>query len=83
MIGPAIYEGSRTVTVRDGEAEVTMIKSAHEPDAPVMSADDVWDDALQVADALRQNLRKNERIVRLQVPFSFFSQRWKILTEKN
>ena len=49
-----------------------MIKSAHEPDAPVMSADDVWDDALQVADLLRQNLLKNERIVRLQVPFSFF-----------
>ena len=49
-----------------------MIKSAHEPDAPVMSAEDVWDDALQVADVLRQNLLKNERIVRLQVPFSFF-----------
>lgn len=49
-----------------------MIKSAHEPNAPVMSADDVWDDALQVADLLRQNLLKNERIVRLQVPFSFF-----------
>lgn len=49
-----------------------MIKSVHEPDAPVMSADDVWDDALQVADLLRQNLLKHERIVRLQIPFSFF-----------
>lgn len=49
-----------------------MIKSVHEPKAPMMSAEDVWDDALQVADVLRQNLLKNERIVRLQVPFSFF-----------
>lgn len=47
-------------------------KSAHEPNAPVMSAADVWDDALQVADVLRQNLLKSERIVRLQIPFSFF-----------
>ena len=51
-----------------------MEKSAHEPNAPVMSAADVWDDALQVADVLRQNLHKNERIVRLQIPFSFFYQ---------
>lgn len=49
-----------------------MKKSVHEPDAPMMSAADVWDDASEVADVLRQNLHKNERIVRLQIPFSFF-----------
>jgi hypothetical protein len=49
-----------------------MKKSAHEPDAPVMSADDVWDDALQIANVLRQNLLNNERMVHLQIPFSFF-----------
>ncbi len=49
-----------------------MQKSAHEPEAEVMSAADVWNDALQLADVLRQNLLKTERMVRLQVPFSFF-----------
>ena len=49
-----------------------MQKSAHEPAAEVMSAADVWNDALQLADVLRQNLLKTERMVRLQVPFSFF-----------
>lgn len=47
-------------------------KSAHEPEAEVMSASDVWNDALQLADVLRQNLLKTEPIVRLQIPFSFF-----------
>lgn len=47
-------------------------KSAHEPKAEVMSADNVWNDALQLADVLRQNLLKTEPIVRLQIPFSFF-----------
>lgn len=47
-------------------------KSAHEPEAEVMSANDVWNDALQLADVLRQNLLKTEPIVRLQIPFSFF-----------
>lgn len=47
-------------------------KSAHEPEAEVMSADDVWNDALQLADVLRQNLLRTEPIVRLQIPFSFF-----------
>jgi hypothetical protein len=28
-------------------------KSAHESDAPVMSADDLWDDALQIAESSR------------------------------
>ena len=49
-----------------------MQKSSHEPDAEVMSASDVWNDALQLADVLRQNLLKAEPMVRLQIPFSFF-----------
>lgn len=47
-------------------------KSAHEPEAKVMSAVDVWNDALQLADVLRQNLLNAEPMVRLQIPFSFF-----------
>lgn len=49
-----------------------MKKSAHEPNAPVMSAADVWDDALQLTDVVRQNLLQSERIIRLPIPFSFF-----------
>ncbi|MEK7325677.1 MAG: hypothetical protein AAB217_10530 [Chloroflexota bacterium] len=47
-------------------------KSAHEPKAKVMSAAEVWDDAQQIADVLRQNLLKAEPVVRLQVPLSVF-----------
>jgi hypothetical protein len=35
-----------------------MSKSVHEPDARVMSVEDVRDDAQQIADVLRQNLIK-------------------------
>ena len=47
-------------------------KSVHEPEAPMMSASDVWEDAFQLADLLRQNLFKTEPMVRLQIPFSLF-----------
>jgi hypothetical protein len=47
-------------------------KSAHEPEANVMSASDVRNDALQLADVLRQNLLKAEPMVCLQIPFSLF-----------
>lgn len=47
-------------------------KSAHEPQARVMSAMDVWDDAQQIATVLRQNLLKAEPAVQLQVPLSVF-----------
>jgi uncharacterized linocin/CFP29 family protein len=47
-------------------------KSAHEPAAPVMSAADVWNDALNLAEILRHNLLRSEPMVRLQVPFSLF-----------
>lgn len=47
-------------------------KSVHEPDAQLMSAADVWNDALQLSNILRQNLLKSEPMVRLQIPFSLF-----------
>lgn len=47
-------------------------QSAHEPKAKAMSAAEVWDDAQEVAEVLRQNLLKAEPIVRLQVPLSVF-----------
>ena len=47
-------------------------ESTHEPEADVMSAVDVWEDAQQIAQVLQQNLRKAEPVVRLQVPLSSF-----------
>ncbi|MBM3133789.1 MAG: hypothetical protein FJZ89_00560 [Chloroflexi bacterium] len=47
-------------------------KSVHEPEAKLMSAADVWDDAQQIAEVLRQNLLKAEPAVQLQVPLSVF-----------
>ena len=47
-------------------------KSAHEPEAKVMSATEVWDDAQQIATVLQQNLLKAEPVVRLQIPLSAF-----------
>jgi len=47
-------------------------QSPHEPKAKVMSAADVWDDAQQIAEVLRQNLLKAEPVVRLQIPLSVF-----------
>jgi hypothetical protein len=47
-------------------------QSAHEPEAKLMSAADVWDDAQQIAEVLRQNLLKAEPAVQLQVPLSIF-----------
>lgn len=47
-------------------------QSVHEPKAKVMSAAEVWDDAQEIAEVLRQNLLKAEPVVRLQVPLSVF-----------
>jgi hypothetical protein len=47
-------------------------QSIHEPDAKVMSAAEVWDDAQQIAEVLRQNLLKVEPVVKLQIPLSIF-----------
>lgn len=45
-------------------------QSAHEPDAEVMNAEDIWNDARQLAEALRQNALNVESVVRLPIPFS-------------
>ena len=47
-------------------------ESTHEPEADVMEAAEVWDDAEQIARVLQQNLRKAEPVVRLQIPLSSF-----------
>ena len=47
-------------------------KSVHEPTAEVMSAAEVWEDAQQLADVLRQNLWKTEPLVKLPIPLSVF-----------
>ncbi len=47
-------------------------QSAHEPQAKVMSAAEVWDDAQQLAEVLRQNLLRAEPVIRLQIPLSIF-----------
>lgn len=47
-------------------------QSAHEPEAKVMSAAEVWDDAQQLAEVLRQNMLRTEPVVRLQIPLSIF-----------
>lgn len=45
-------------------------KTAHDPKAKVMSAADVWDDAQQLGQLLRENLLKAEPVVKLQIPLS-------------
>lgn len=47
-------------------------KSTHEPKARVMSAHEVWDDAREIAQALKKNLLIAEPVVRLQIPLSTF-----------
>ncbi len=47
-------------------------RSAHEPDAKVMSAADVWDDAQQIADVLQHNSLKAEAVIQLQIPLMSF-----------
>ncbi len=47
-------------------------KSVHEPESKVMDAAEVWEDAQQIANVLRQNLLKAESVVRLQIPLSSF-----------
>jgi len=47
-------------------------KSAHEPGARMMDAEEVWDDAQQIMAILQQNLSKVEPVVRLEIPFGAF-----------
>ncbi len=45
-------------------------KTAHEPEAEVMSATDVLEDAQELGALLQSNLAREERVVRLEIPFS-------------
>ena len=47
-------------------------KSVHEPEANVMSAQEVWDDAQQVAQVLQQNILKAEPVIHVDIPLSSF-----------
>ena len=47
-------------------------RTAHEPEAEVMSAADVWDDAQRLAEVLQNNASKTGHFVRLQVPLSAY-----------
>lgn len=44
----------------------------HEPNATLMSASDVWEDAQTIANVLRKNLLKAEPVIRLPIPLSVF-----------
>ena len=46
--------------------------SVHEPKAQVMSAEDVWEDARQIAEVLKQNLSQAEPVIHLDIPLSSF-----------
>ncbi len=47
-------------------------KTTHEPGAKVMSAEDVKNDAQEIAFLLRQNSDKAEPVVSMQIPLSYF-----------
>ena len=47
-------------------------KTVHEPDAHLMNAEDVWDDAQELAKTLQHNVLKTEPVVHLDMPFSYF-----------
>ena len=48
------------------------LKSAHEPEAEVMSADDVWNDAQRLAQVLQSKAVKSGRLVSLRIPLSTY-----------
>lgn len=45
-------------------------QSVHEPNAPLMSAADVWDDAQRISKLLQRKQSIAEPIIRLPIPFS-------------
>lgn len=47
-------------------------KTAHEPEAEVMSAEEAWEDAQRAATLLQKNLLKTQPVVRLQIPLALF-----------
>lgn len=46
--------------------------TVHEPEATMMSAADVWEDAQTLAGVLRTNLLKAEPVIKFQIPLSIF-----------
>lgn len=53
--------------------EVTMEpKSEHEPEAEVMSADDVWNDAQRLAQVLHRQASQSGHFVTLRIPLSTY-----------
>ncbi len=47
-------------------------KTAHEPEADVMSAEEAWEDTQRAAILLQKNLLKAQPVVRLQIPLAMF-----------
>jgi hypothetical protein len=57
-------------------------KTAHEPQAEVMSADDVWADAHRLAQVLRRNASGGGHVVHLQIPLAAYLSALEDLTEE-
>ncbi len=47
-------------------------RTVHEPNAKLMNADEVWEDAQTIAAVLRKNLLKADAETRLRIPLSVF-----------
>ncbi len=47
-------------------------RTAHEPEAEVMSATDVWDDAQRLAEVLQNNASERRQVVRLKISLSAY-----------
>ncbi len=47
-------------------------KSVHEPEEKLMNAEDVWEDAQQIAEVFKQNLLKRESLIQVKIPPSIF-----------
>ncbi len=46
--------------------------ATHEPEAKLMNAADVWNDARQIATLLQQNASEAEPVLHLQIPLASF-----------
>lgn len=57
---------------REHSEAVMRAKTAHEPEAEVMSADDVWNDAQRLAALLNRNAAEDEQAIQLQIPLTAY-----------
>lgn len=57
-------------------------KTAHEPQAAVMSADDVWADAHRLAEVLEHNASGRGHVVHLQIPLAVYLSALEELTQE-